>query len=131
MDSKLLLKLKLNKEKKNLLKIKTEYNEYNIYYTEEMEDILVRVLELMSVEEQEIQKLTEVTKLDTLVELVEKGFTIRIDEIKNDRLQFIAFKGGASTTFAVSKESGISSLLIKAEDFAEEFLEESKNTVSL
>ena len=63
--------------------------------------------------------------LENLHKLVEKGFTIRIDEME-DHLRFIAFKGDASTSCGVSKEMGISSLLRNAEDFAEEFLEDLK-----
>ena len=124
MEKKLILKLKLNGQRNDLIKVKTQDNECNVYHTKDMDKFLVDLLKLTSVSKAEIEKLEQVTKLDSVLELINQGFTIRIDEIGDDHLRFMAFKGNASITFGVSKEQGISKVLIEAEDWAHEFVQD-------
>ena len=130
MEKKLILKLKLNKEDKDSLRLKTEDDECNVLYTKGTDNALLRLLQLMDLDEQEIEKLEQITKLDNLLTLIKQGFTIRLDEVK-DHIRFIAFKGNASITFGVSKEQGIAKVLMEAEDWAEEFLKEANNTKTI
>ena len=92
-------------------------------------NVLLGVLDLINIDAEEIDKISEVTDLKNLFELIQKGFTIRVDEVE-DHLRFFAYKGQASTSCGVSKEMGISRLLLNAEDFAEELLEDLKTNTS-
>lgn len=125
MEKKLILKLKLNKEDKSRMIMQVGEEKYNLVFLKGS-NVLLGVLDLINVDGEEIDKISEITDLKNLFELIQKGFTIRIDEIGDDHLRFMAFKGNASTTLGVSKEMGISSLLKNAEDFAETLLEDLK-----
>ena len=128
MASKLIFKLKSDSEKSMILK--TEQNKFQIS-DEGINKFFISVLDLDGIDYKVVDKLDETEDLHNLHLLIKQGFTIRIDEIENDHLRFIAFKGNASIIFGVSKEMGISRLLINAEDFAKEFLEETNNEKSL
>ena len=118
--------IKIKKENEERFLIKTDCETFKVHSTETMSNILTMICSLLN-----IQGVNNAVprNLDNLQKLVEKGFTIRIDEME-DHLRFIAYKGSASTTCGVSKEKGISSLLKNAEDFAEEFLEDLKTNTA-
>ena len=122
MDNKLILKLKLYNEKNMILQ--TEQKKFQIS-DEGMKKFLISVLDLAGIDYREVDNLAETTDLENLHQLIKQGFTIRIDEME-DHLRFLAYKGQASTSCGVSKEMGISRLLLNAEDFAETFLEDLK-----
>lgn len=126
MDNKLILKLKLYNEKSMILQ--TEEKKLQIS-DEGMKKFLISVLDLAGIDYREVDNLAETTDLENLHQLIKQGFTIRIDEIEDD-LRFIAYKGQASTSCGVSKEMGIARLLLNAEDFAEEFLEDLKSNTA-
>lgn len=124
MEKKLIVKIK--KEGKEKFLIRTESEQFKVQRDEKISNILTLICSLLN-----IQGVNNAVpqNLENLHILVEKGFTIRIDEME-DHLRFIAYKGQASTSFGVSKEMGISGLLKNAEDFAEEFLEDLKTNTS-
>lgn len=128
MEKKLILKLKLNKEDKSRMIMQVGEENYNLVFLKGS-NVLLGVLDLIDIDAEEIDKISEISDLKNLFELIQKGFTIRIDENK-DHLHFIAYKGQASTSFGVSKGMGIASLLKNAEDFAEELLEDLKTNTS-
>ena len=107
--------------------IKTDCETFKVHSDEKISNILTMICSLLN-----IQGVNNAVpqNLENLHILVEKGFTIRIDEVE-DHLRFFAFKGNASTSFGVSKEMGISRLLLNAEDFAEEFIKEEKKDVKI
>ena len=128
MEKKLILKLKLSKENKSSMIMQVGEEKYNLVFFKGS-NVLLGVLDLINIDAEEIDKISSISDLKNLFELIQKGFTIRIDEME-DHLRFIAYKGQASTSCGVSKEMGISSLLKNAEDFAEEFLEDLKINTS-
>ncbi len=128
MEKKLILKLKLNKEDSSSMIMQVGEEKYNLVFLKGS-NVLLGVLDLINIDDEEIDKISEIKDLKNLFELIQKGFTIRIDEME-DHLRFIAYKGNASTSCAVSKEMGISRLLLNAEDFAEEFLEDLKDNTA-
>ena len=127
MEKKLILKVKLNKEDQDWWIVEASDCKCQVCNTND--NVLVNLLYLMDVDEQEVEKLQKTTTLSNLFELIQKGFTIRIDETE-DNLRFITYKGQASTSCGVSKEIGIAWLLKNAEDFAEEFLEDLKSNTA-
>ena len=130
MENKLILKLKLNNEDKSSMILQTEQDKFQIS-DKGMKKFFISVLDLAGVDYKTVDKLAETEDLHNLHLLIKKGFTIRIDEIKDDHLRFMAFKGNASITFGVSKEQGISKVLLEAEDWATEMLEELSHNKSL
>ena len=124
MEKKLILKLKLDKEDGARMIMHVGEEKYNVTFLKGS-NVILGILDLVNIDAEEIDKISQITDLKNLFELIQKGFTIRIEEME-DHLRFIAFKGQASTSCGVSKEMGISSLLKNAEDFAEEFLEDLK-----
>ena len=116
--------------KRLIIKIKKDENErflvqtetFKVHSEETISNILTMICSLLN-----IQGVNNAVprNLENLHELVEKGFTIRVDEVE-DHLRFLAYKGQASTSCGVSKEMGISRLLLNAEDFAETLLEDLK-----
>ena len=122
MEKKLILKLKLNKEDKSRMIMQVGEENYNLVFLKGS-NVLLGVLDLINVDGEEIDKISEVTDLKNLFELIQKGFTIRIDEM-GDELRFTSYIDKASTGFIVSKEQGISKLLLDAEDWAETMLED-------
>ena len=120
MQKKLILKLKLYNEKNMILQ--TEQKKFQIS-DEGMKKFLISSLDLAGIDYREVDNLGETTDLENLHQLIKQGFTIRIDEI-GDELRFTAYIDKASTGFIVSKEQGISRLLLNAEDWAETMLED-------
>ena len=128
MEKTLILKLKLSKENKSSMIMQVGKEKYNLVFLKGS-NVLLGVVDLIIIVAEEIDKISSISYLINLFDLIQKGFTIRIDEME-DHLRFIAYKGQASTSCGVSKEMGISSLLKNAEDFAEEFLEDLKINTS-
>ena len=127
MENKLILKMKFNKENRSL-SMQTEGGKFDVKILSGVKDYIASVLEFTQIDYEEINKL-ETISLYNLQSLLEKGFTIRIDEVE-EYLRFIAYKGQASTSCGVSKVMGISSLLKNAEDFAETLLEDLKTNTA-
>ena len=116
MEKKLIVKIKKDENERFLVQAET----FKVYSEETISNILTMICSLLN-----IQGVNNAVprNLENLHELVGKGFTIRIDELE-DHLRFFAYKGQASTSCGVSKEIGISGLLLNAEDFAETLLED-------
>ena len=119
MASKLIFKLKSDSEK--LMVLQTEQKKFQIS-DDGMRKFFISVLDLAGIDYREVDNLATTTDLSNLHLLIKEGFAIRVDEL-NDHIRFIASKDQASMSFGVSKEMGISRLLLDAEDFAEELLE--------
>lgn len=124
MQKKLILKLKLDKQDGARIIMQVGEEKYNVTFLKGS-NVLLGILDLINIDAEEIDKISQISDLKNLFDLIQKGFTIRIDEVE-DNLRFFAYKGQASTSCEVSKEIGISSLLKNAEDFAETLLQDLK-----
>ena len=122
MEKKLILKLKLDKQDGARMIMQVGEEKYNVTFLKGS-NVLLGILDLINIDAEEIDKISENTDLKNLFELIQKGFTIRIDEIE-DELRFTAYIKQASTGIIVSKNQGISALLKNAEDWAETMLED-------
>ncbi len=122
MDKKLILKLKLNKEDKSSMIMQVGEEKYNLVFLKGS-NVLLGVLDLINIEAEEIDKISQISDLKNLFDLIQKGFTIRIDDIGAE-YRFTSYIDKATTGFIVSKKQGLASLLKNAEDWAETMLEE-------
>ena len=82
MENKLILKLKLNKEDKSRMIMQLGEEKYNLVFLKGS-NVLLGVLDLINIDAEEIDKISEVTDLKNLFELIQKGFTIRVDEVED------------------------------------------------
>lgn len=129
MEKKLVLKLKRDKEIKDLMVLQTQDEKYDIAYFEEGY-ILLNIFELIGIDFDEIDKIEATTSLNSLVKLISKGFSIRVDESEKG-YNLIVSRDKCSMNFTATKEQGFAKVMIDAENWSETLLEEIQNCCTI
>lgn len=127
MDKKFILKIKQD-EKAKKMTVQTPEGKWKVFHSEYLSDVLSWTLVLLDFDEVKNELLRHSATLDNLHRLIEKGFTLRIDEIDN-KYSLIISKGNCSTNFTAKKEQGIAAVLIEAEEWAEVFINDINETI--
>ena len=126
MEKKLIFKLKRNKEDKDLMLLQTENEKYDIAQFEEGY-VLLNIFELLGVDFNEIDKIEEATSLNSLIALINRGFSIRIDSTEQGYILIVS-REKCSKSFNAKE---FSKLMIEAENWAQTLIEEIKNCCNL
>lgn len=129
MEKKLVLKLKRDKEIKDLMVLQTEDKKYDVAYFEEGY-ILLNIFELIGIDFNEIDKIETTTSLNCLVKLISKGFSIRVDESEKG-YNLIVSRDKCSMNFTATKEQGFAKVMIDAENWSQTLLEEIQNCCTI
>lgn len=98
-------------------------NEYVLHQSRYLGSVAGGILALMRRENAAERLVEEGYHLTNLTELIAHGFTFRLGQ--NERaFNIIVAKDNSSTTFVGEKRNGIASILMQAEDWAEDLIEQ-------
>ena len=121
MAKRLLAKLELTDE--NTLKLKIEERSWKFPLNEYMDNLIYWTTDMLGFYYVKKELAQENNSLESLHKLMKKGFAIRFDEME-DFYSIIISKSVSSANFKTAKDKGVTQLLIEAENWATEMLEE-------
>lgn len=130
MANNLILKVKKNTtgegDPKALMVKTARDGDYGVHLSSSLCVVVGGILELMGRDTAAHRLVKEGYHLTNLTELIAHGFTFRLGQ--NDRaFNIIVAKDNCSTTFVGEKRNGIASVLMQAEDWAEDLIEQTKS----
>ena len=122
-DKQLVMKIKLDPKREGSIAVKTNLSSWSISYNETLHNIMSWSLSILLDTKELMKMVWAQSTFSNLKELIKQGFVVRID--KNEKgYNLIVSKGKCSIAFNAPEEKGIVNVVLQAEDWAVEMLEQ-------